>query len=279
MDAHFALCFDDALASVLRSAGVPVFIAGKVRGQPSIDCPSGAAPIGGVPPQRTVRPCNLPQFVVSRAFRPRGAHSTNALGALAARCVGWQAWTDRWAARTAPGPRDLQQPLHGGHFSASVSGSGPGQSSTIQRVSQEPGVRMSLLEIRRKLNTSPETVAIVQPSRLEPWKGHRQHLKALSLLAKAPDWSAGWRRTAAAHRRSLLENVARRRPSLWDRGPRQVPRLGRGTTGKARASWLRRRSSRSGSGTELGWNAICAAARSFGISSTQPRNLTRSAIP
>jgi len=31
MDAHFALCFDDALASVLRSAGVPVFIAGKVR--------------------------------------------------------------------------------------------------------------------------------------------------------------------------------------------------------------------------------------------------------
>jgi glycosyltransferase involved in cell wall biosynthesis len=45
-----------------------------------------------------------------------------------------------------------------------------------------------LLETREKLNTSPETVAIVQPSRMETWKGHRLHLKALSLLAAVPNW-------------------------------------------------------------------------------------------
>jgi glycosyltransferase involved in cell wall biosynthesis len=46
-----------------------------------------------------------------------------------------------------------------------------------------------LLETRKRLNTSSEAVAIVHSSRMEPWKGHRLLLKALSLLASVPNWT------------------------------------------------------------------------------------------
>jgi glycosyltransferase involved in cell wall biosynthesis len=187
MDAHFALCFDDALASALRSAGVPVFIAGKVR---------VSHPLTVLRARR-----RLAEFLRSEQFDIVICHNSwsHALFAPVVRTarmpfVHWRHdasdgrhWTDRWAARTAP-----DRVICNSHFTA----------GTFQRV--YPGVPRSilyypasvpgtwspdeLLEIRGKLNTSPETVAIVQPSRLEPWKGHRQHLKALSLLAKAPDW-------------------------------------------------------------------------------------------
>ena len=45
-----------------------------------------------------------------------------------------------------------------------------------------------LLETRYKLDTALNSVAIVQSSRIEPCKGHRLHIKALSLLAKVPGW-------------------------------------------------------------------------------------------
>jgi glycosyltransferase involved in cell wall biosynthesis len=43
--------------------------------------------------------------------------------------------------------------------------------------------------VRRELETAPETVVIVQVSRLEEWKGHRTLLKGLGLLRDVPGWT------------------------------------------------------------------------------------------
>jgi glycosyltransferase involved in cell wall biosynthesis len=45
-------------------------------------------------------------------------------------------------------------------------------------------------EVREALGTKPETVVILQASRLEEWKGHTIHLDALSQLASQPAWEA-----------------------------------------------------------------------------------------
>jgi glycosyltransferase involved in cell wall biosynthesis len=187
MEANFALCFDGALAASLRAAGVPVFIAGGVR---------FSRPWTVLRARRT-----LAGFLRRERFDIVICHNSwsHALFAPVVRsermplvhcrhdASDGRHWTDRWAARTAP-----DRVICNSRFTA----------ATFERV--YPGVPRSILyypasapgtwsaeelqETRCKLNTPPQTVAIVQPSRLEPWKGHRLHLRALSLLAKVPDW-------------------------------------------------------------------------------------------
>lgn len=43
--------------------------------------------------------------------------------------------------------------------------------------------------VRAELKTSPDSVVIVQASRMEPWKGHRLHLQALGLMRDDPRWT------------------------------------------------------------------------------------------
>jgi len=57
-------------------------------------------------------------------------------------------------------------------------------------VSAPPPVDEPRDAIRAGLDTSPESVVIVQASRMEAWKGHRLHLRALGLLRDDPRWTA-----------------------------------------------------------------------------------------
>lgn len=43
---------------------------------------------------------------------------------------------------------------------------------------------------RAGLGTALDDVVVVQASRLEPWKGHREHLRALARLLDVPGWTA-----------------------------------------------------------------------------------------
>jgi glycosyltransferase involved in cell wall biosynthesis len=213
MDTQFALCFDGALSAALRSTGVSVFIAGEVRFSR---------------PHTVVRARRrMAEFLERERFHVVICHSSwsHLLFAPVVRkarmpLVHWRHdasdgshWTDRWAARMPP---DLA--ICNSHFTA----------ATFERV--YPGVLRAilyypasvprrwapeeLLEIRRKLDTSPETVAIVQPSRFEPWKGHRLHLAALSFLAKVPNWvcwvAGAPQRSSEVHYRETLQKDAHR---------------------------------------------------------------------
>ncbi len=187
MDSQFALCFDDTLAEALRSTGAPVFIIGALR---------VSRPISLWRARR-----RLAEFLQRERFDVVVCHSSwpHMIFAPVVRTarrplVYWRHdasdgrhWTDRWASQTPP-----DMVICNSEFTA----------KTFERM--YPGVPRSvlycpvslprtwtadeLLETRQRLNTSPEAVAIVQSSRMEPWKGHRLLLKALSLLAGVPDW-------------------------------------------------------------------------------------------
>ncbi|OLE54031.1 MAG: glycosyl transferase family 1 [Acidobacteria bacterium 13_1_20CM_3_53_8] len=43
-------------------------------------------------------------------------------------------------------------------------------------------------ETRNKLNTPKDATVVIQVSRMEQWKGHELHLKALSLIKDVPNW-------------------------------------------------------------------------------------------
>lgn len=68
-------------------------------------------------------------------------------------------------------------------------------------------------ETRAALSTSPADVAIVQASRLEPWKGHREHLRALARLVDLPHWVlwivGGAQRASEAGYQRELHDLAR----------------------------------------------------------------------
>jgi len=53
---------------------------------------------------------------------------------------------------------------------------------------QPPDAQTCRAEIRRTLGVSDDTVAIIQVSRMEAWKGHHLHLDALAKLKDNPRW-------------------------------------------------------------------------------------------
>jgi glycosyltransferase involved in cell wall biosynthesis len=75
--------------------------------------------------------------------------------------------------------------------------------------SVEPGTREA---VRRELATAPDSVVIVQVSRLEEWKGHRTLLDGLGLLRDVPDWTCwivgGVQRAHEAPYLKSLKNLA-----------------------------------------------------------------------
>jgi len=54
---------------------------------------------------------------------------------------------------------------------------------------QPPDPRSCRAEIRRALGVDEDTVAIIQVSRMEAWKGHHLHLDALAKLKDNPRWT------------------------------------------------------------------------------------------
>jgi len=69
-------------------------------------------------------------------------------------------------------------------------------------VSAPPPVPGARAAVRAELETSPDSVVIVQASRMEPWKGHRRHLQALGAMADDPRWTC-WLAGAAQRPREL----------------------------------------------------------------------------
>ena len=73
--------------------------------------------------------------------------------------------------------------------------------------------QLARADTRAALATSPADVVIVQASRLEPWKGHREHLRALARLVDRPRWVlwilGGAQRSSEAEYRRELQELAR----------------------------------------------------------------------
>jgi glycosyltransferase involved in cell wall biosynthesis len=74
----------------------------------------------------------------------------------------------------------------------------------------EPGARAA---VRAELDTPADAVVVMQASRMEAWKGHEVHLRALAALADDPRWvcwmAGGAQRPAEKRHRDRMHTLAR----------------------------------------------------------------------
>jgi glycosyltransferase involved in cell wall biosynthesis len=188
MQPHFALCFEGRLVNELRAAGVGVHMLGKVRSSrpwtvwlarrqlqqllrqerfDAVICHAcwPQAIFGSV-----VRTHHLP-LVFWCHDTPKGDH-----------------WIERWAKQTPP---DVAI-ANSDYTLAAVPNLYPGIGAGIlyypvlcPSIPNPDSVRKA---VRAELNTSDDSVVIIQASRLERWKGQTLLLSALEQVRDLPNW-------------------------------------------------------------------------------------------
>jgi glycosyltransferase involved in cell wall biosynthesis len=213
MEPHFALCFDDALAGGLRSSGVSVSVLGRVRLRHPWTVLSARRQLAELLRRErfdiVICHSSWPHLVFAPVVRAAGI----ALVYWRHDASDGSHWTDRWAARTVPDLVICNSRFTAGTFERVYSG--------VPRLILYYPVGhprtcsdTELIDVRDRLSTPTRAVVIVQPSRMEEWKGHRLHLSALSLLADVPDWvcwiAGAPQRPAEEHYYQLLKDDALR---------------------------------------------------------------------
>lgn len=181
----FALCFDERLATELRALGQPVHLLGPVRLSRPVSAHSARRRLHAVLNEGfDVVICHAPwsQAIFGSVIRRRGvplvfwAHD---------RMTG-RHWTERLAALVPP---DLV--ICNSAFTETT------------RATMYPAVRSAVVHpaarfvtpnrerrfVRMSLDTPHDAVVVLQASRCEPWKGHRQLLAALSTMRDVPGWT------------------------------------------------------------------------------------------
>ena len=184
----FALCFDGRLSEELKTTGSAVHSLGAVR----ISQPLSV--------QRARR--HLGDLLRREKFDVVVTHScwTQAIFGATARAnslpvvfymhgpANGRHWLERWARRTRP-----DKILCNSHFTAASSGTlYPGARTEVVYCpvgqSQSEFSKTERAETRAEFQTPTDATVIIQVSRMERWKGHIEHIEALSRLADLPSW-------------------------------------------------------------------------------------------
>jgi glycosyltransferase involved in cell wall biosynthesis len=187
MEPEFALCFRGRLGEELLQSGVKVHYLGNTR---------VSRPQTVFRARRALRSTLRSQqydIVVCHSAWPQAV-----LGPVARRAgvslAFWQHgptpgrhWLERWARTCEPSVA-----VSNSTFSARTLGRLYPRTDVevvycpvAPPKSQGPAERTA---VRRELATTDQDTVIVQVSRLERWKGHREHLNALALLTEVPGW-------------------------------------------------------------------------------------------
>lgn len=188
MQPSYALSFEGKLSADLARTGVPVYQLGAVR---------ASLPLTVIEARRRLRSllgrerfdvviCHSPwpHLIFAPAVRASGTPLVFWLHDAAE----GKHWSERWARRTPP---DLA--ITNSEFTQkTLPNIHPGVRGAIVRtpvaVPDSHWTYGQLASARAELGASPTDVVIVQPSRMEEWKGHRLHLEALALLKDVPNW-------------------------------------------------------------------------------------------
>jgi len=188
MAPQFALCFPGRLSQELGETGVTVHELGQVRTR--MPWTIWAA-------RRRLREllraerfdaviCHAawPMAIFGRTARDSGVK----LAFWAHGAVDGRHWLERWAGRVSPNVviGNSQYTL----------GTVPALFPNIPRAMvrypvplEQPGnVAETRTQVRRELGVSPDTVVIIQVSRMEAWKGHELQLAGLARLKDDPRW-------------------------------------------------------------------------------------------
>jgi glycosyltransferase involved in cell wall biosynthesis len=187
LEQHFALCFKGRLSEELTRCGAAVSFIGPVRASRPLTVRRGRA--------------RLRRILQSKKFDVAICHSTwsQALFAPAVRrenvpLLFWvhealhgRGLIELWARLTTP-----MLAITSSRFSCDTLASVyPRTPAELLYLPVEPAVpdgTISRAEVRRAFGVGPETVVIIQVSRMEPGKGHRCLIEALSRLRHVPGW-------------------------------------------------------------------------------------------
>ena len=189
MEPSFAVCQEGRLSRELISAGVAVHVLGSAR----ISRPWTV--------WRARR--NLRKVLKTESFDVAICHMPWSLAVFGkeARAAGLQVgfwahgfhsgrgWLERLARRTIP---DVA--MGNSRFTeAGLENLFPGTPRAVVYppvpITRPAGADKWRSLVRQQMGVREDTVVIMQVSRLEPWKGHLLHLRALSQLSRANDWT------------------------------------------------------------------------------------------
>ena len=189
MELHFALCFNGRLKDELLATGSPVDLMGEVR----IRNPATI--------WRARR--RLSELLRRKRFDVAISHSSweQVIFAPVVRSAGlpmvfWlhdatngRHWLEQWARMSPPDLALCNSYFTLGHL-PNIYPQTQGKVIYNPLVSTESTYSSDeLAAVRAQLKTPKAAVVIIQFSRMEEWKGHALHLKALSMLNDLPDWS------------------------------------------------------------------------------------------
>jgi glycosyltransferase involved in cell wall biosynthesis len=180
---EFAVCFDGRLSEELAANGVPVHMLGEVRIRRPISMWRARQRLSKLLSERGFDAvvCHMawPQAIFGPVARSAGVPEVFWMHDAARRH-----WLERWAGRVRP---DLV--ICNSSFTAStLPNIYPGLPAKVIHCPVGAPDAGDVSGVRAEFDTSREAVVIIQTSRMEEWKGHTLHLKALANLRDIPNW-------------------------------------------------------------------------------------------
>jgi len=196
MEPHFALAFEGRLSKELRAAGVAVHMLGAARTSRPWTIWRARRRLSELLRQQSfdVAVCHMawPMAMFGKTAAGRGCK----LAFWAHDVLTGRHWLERWARRVTP-----DAVIVNSRFTAnSVLQFYPDARRSVIHYPLEMRAagpeRLHRAAVRRELSVADDTAVIIQVSRMQPWKGHALHLKALSHLKAASNkkwvcWMAG----------------------------------------------------------------------------------------
>ena len=188
MQPEFALSFEGRLSQELLETGVSVHQLGEVRTRKPWTVWSARANLRALLSERKfdVVMCHMawPMAIFGSTARKSGAP----LAFWAHDAAQGSHWLERWASRVSP-DIVISNSRFTGESMPLLFPNAPCRIIYCPVMPSQPAATENCrAEIRRALGVPADTVAIIQVSRMEAWKGHHLHLDALAKLKDDPRW-------------------------------------------------------------------------------------------
>ncbi len=187
MESHFALAFEGRLSEELRRAGVPVTILGGVR---------ISRPLSVLRARRALKrllDTNRIEVAVCHSTWPQAVFGGVIRRMEVPLAFYMHNWTEgrHWLERAAKRVRPDLVIVNSRYTAQSAPRMYPGVRTEVFYSPHAPVQEASLEHrraVRQALDSPPDSVIVVQASRMEPWKGQQLHLEALGQLKHIPNW-------------------------------------------------------------------------------------------
>jgi len=187
LDQEFALCFDGQLKEELTATGARVHNLGAVRIRQPLSIWKARNRLRAILDERRIDVVVCHMAWPYAIFAPVVRGSERSLVFWLHMATDGRHWLERWSRMTEP---DLA--IAPSRFVAATM---PALFPRIEAhvvhcavAAPDASARRERSNVRAELNTPPDAIVIVQACRLEEWKGHAVHLRALGQLRDVPGW-------------------------------------------------------------------------------------------